>query len=146
MDSNTNRINNNSFNFNRLPVDILSLVFSIVLSVPPSETSEKHTPPTVEDQLTLNRLSMVSKDFNKASKLFKNSDSEKLDTLVNNVFITSSMGFPETQQFYRDHKHERPFSDFESDSQLLVPMCKVKSPFCKVRNLVKKTDFLAITK
>lgn len=110
-----------SFNISldKLPFDILGLIFSLVLCVSPSQKENKNFPPTASARFQLNQLAMVSKNFNHVAGFFNNNpDIERILSILFKV-LTLDDPVGDAMDIFDDYRDQLPFSLFSSFEHML---------------------------
>jgi hypothetical protein len=121
---NTSNIQNEPTSFNisldKLPFDILGLIFSFVLSASPSDDCDhKNMPPTLADRFQLNQLAMVSRRFCQTADLFENvPDVERILSVLFKV-LTLDDPVGDAMDIFDECRDQLPFSQFSSFEHML---------------------------
>lgn len=108
-----------NFSMDKLPFDVLGLIFSFVLCVPDCKENKKNVPPTATDRFQLNQLAMVSKSFSNVADLFGNVvDQERVLSVLFKV-LTLDDPVGDAMDVFDSCCHQLPFSNFSSFEKMI---------------------------
>lgn len=121
MNTKTIQSETTSFNISldKLPFDVLGLIFSLILCVSPSQEENKNVPPTASARFQLNQLAMVSKSFSQVAGLFENvPDVERILAVLFKV-LTLDDPVGDAMDIFDECRSQLPFSLFNSFEQMI---------------------------